>query len=248
MGRVDYKKADLTGRQVIITVIQSIFLVGVATVFLYREAWGVVLLSPLGVWWFIVRKRDILEKRRQLLAQQFKEMLLAVVTCLQAGYSVENAFVGAKEDMEKLYGKESDIVRELGLLEHAITNRIPVEQVLKDFGNRSGVREIRDFGQVFAIGKRSGADMGDMIGNTVQLIGDKLETFREIRTVMGAKIMEQRVMSLVPFGIMIYINLTSPGFFGGLYHNLFGMIFMTICLMLYLAALILAQKIVHIEV
>lgn len=244
---MDYRRCKMSLQQIVLALLQSIVLVGAAAYFLYRSIWGAIALVPLGIWWFRDRRNVFLQKRQQELRWEFKEMLLSVSASLQAGYSVENAFREAKPDMEKLYGNEADIVRELSLLEHALGNSIPIEQVLGDLGKRSGVREIRDFAQVFAIGKRSGADMGDMIGNTVHLISEKMETAREIKTVMSAKVMEQRVMCLVPFGIMIYVNLTSPGFFAGLYHNLYGVIFMTVCLFLYLGAVWMAQKVVQIN-
>lgn len=216
--------------------------------FLYRSWIGAAALLPIGVFWFCRKKQEQGEKRRQELKEQFREMLLSIAGSLQAGYSVENAFREARNDMLVLYGGSADIVHELSALSQALENHIPVEKILSDFAARSGVGEIEDFAQVFMIGKRSGADMGDMIGHTVRLISEKMETAREIRTVMSAKVMEQRVMSIVPFGIMGYIGITSPGFFDALYHNPAGILFMSSCLIWYLGCYAVAQHIVRIEV
>lgn len=243
----DYRKCCLSGKQRIVILLQSIGVVAAAAYFLYQSVLGALALAPLGICWYRERQRERTVKRQQELRFQFREMLLAVTASLQAGYSVENAFREARGEMAVLYGGEADIVKELSILSNAISNGIAVEQALSDFGRRSGVEEIQDFAQVFQNGKRSGADMGDMIGHTVKLIGEKMETAREIRTVMSAKVMEQRVMSLVPFGIMSYIGLTSPGFFNGLYHNVPGVLFMSGCLLLYLGAVKAARRIVRIE-
>ena len=44
---------------------------------------------------------------REELASQFRECILSVATLLQAGYSVENAFLECRQDMALMYGEES---------------------------------------------------------------------------------------------------------------------------------------------
>ena len=60
--------------------------------------------------------------------------------------------------------------------------------------------------------------------------------------------MEARIMNMVPFFIIFYINLTSSGFFSPLYHNAFGIVLMTVCMGLYVGAYILSERIVNIDV
>ena len=55
-------------------------------------------------------------------------------------------------------------------------------------------------------------------------------------------------MNLIPFLIMAYLQLTSAGFFDVLYGNPAGIVIMTGCLAVYLAAFLLSEKIVDIEV
>ena len=49
----------------------------------------------------------------------------------------------------------------------------------------------------------------------------------------------------MPFLFLLYINMTYPGYFDGLYHNLQGIAVMTGCLTMYLAAVILGDKIME---
>ena len=50
------------------------------------------------------------------------------------------------------------------------------------------------------------------------------------------------------FFILIYLSLSSPGFLAPLYHNIFGIIVMTALLLMYLAALMVIERIVAIEI
>ena len=86
-----------------------------------------------------------------------------------------------------------------------------------------------------------------MIRQTVDIISDKIEVSRKISTVISSKKMEQSVMNVVPFGIVLYIDASSPGFFDSLYHNPFGILIMTIVLVIYIFAYLLAEKITDIS-
>ena len=90
--------------------------------------------------------------------------------------------------------------------------------------------------------------MVQIIKATVRKIADKIEVKREIETVMAAKRLEQKVMQAVPVFILFYLDVTSPGFLSVLYGNAVGILFMTGCLALYLAAMRIAEKIVDISV
>ena len=110
------------------------------------------------------------------------------------------------------------------------------------------MEEIRDFGEVFAIAKHSGGNMTDILSRTITLIQSRIEVETEIQVMLSAKKMEQHIMDLVPFFIIVYIQLSSPGFFDVLYHNMAGVLFMSICLVLYLSAFVLSEKILAIKV
>lgn len=75
-----------------------------------------------------------------------------------------------------------------------------------------------------------------------------METEREIQTVISARQMEQKIMNIVPFGILLYISAASKGFFDVLYKNVAGIIIMSICMAAYIGAVWLSNRIVDIEV
>ena len=89
--------------------------------------------------------------------------------------------------------------------------------------------------------------MPSIIRSSVDVIRMKMEVKKKIETMISAKKMEQNIMNVVPFAILIYINATSPGFFDCLYHNPAGILIMTVLFAIYLVAYFLAQKIIQIE-
>ena len=117
-----------------------------------------------------------------------------------------------------------------------------------DFAGRSGLEDVRSFCEVFVFAKRSGGDFIQIIRMTASRISEKSELMEAIQTEISGKRMEQKIMNLMPLFILLYVDLTFGGYLDGLYHNTFGIMVMTVCLMLYLAAYLLSEKIMSIEV
>lgn len=227
---------------------KSMLLVLFFALFFYRSIWAVLPLSPLFWLTWKGTKKEKIKSRREELKIEFKDCLQAVCAAMKAGYSVENAFRESISDMQLLYGKEGLMVRELQSMMQGLQNNISLEQLLGSFGERSGVQDIYEFGEVFAIAKRSGGSMTDMLVKTAGMMAEKMEIDREIQVLLSAKKMEQKIMNVIPFAIVFYISLTSPGFFDILYHNPLGIFIMSICLLVYLAAFYLSTQIMEIEI
>lgn len=203
---------------------------------------------PFAPYWVKRKRREKSGKRRERLRYEFKECLTAVSGALNAGYSMENAWKDAEADMVRFLGEEADMTRELKRMNRQIGLNTPMEKLLSDFAFRSGLEDVQSFCQVFQFAKRGGGDLTEIIRNTSMRIGDKVELEREIETAMSAKRMEQKIMSVMPLFILLYIGMTSPDFLGALYHNLLGVIVMSACLAAYGGSVLLAKKIVQIEI
>lgn len=216
--------------------------------FFYRTIWSIPFLLPVYLLYYRERRKFMINRSRKETSMQFKEAILSVSASQKTGYSVENAFRQAYEDMLLLYGKDSTICRELYTILVGLSNNLILEKLLYDFGRRSGVEDIAGFAEVFAAAKRNGGNMTEVIDRCASVIEDKVETEKEIQLLISAKQLEQRIMNIVPFGILLYIGVTSKGFFDVLYHNLPGVLIMSLCLIVYIGAVLLSVRIVNIEV
>lgn len=167
---------------------------------------------------------------------------------LNAGYSVENAFAVSLKEMEEIHGSDSMIAKEIRLILRKVRMNLTFEDALGDFAARSGLDDVKNFADVFLAARKSGGELMRIIARTAEIIGEKIRIQEEILTATASKRMEQRIMSGIPVLIVIYIELTSPGFFGILYTTLVGRMLMTVCLAVYLASCWLADHFLEIEV
>lgn len=206
------------------------------------------LISPFIFLFLKKKKQQLIKRRKWQLNIEFKDGLLSLSSALSAGYSLENAFVQASKDLQLMYDKNSYIVSEFENIVNRIYMNQTIESILEDFGKRSGIEDIANFADVIKTAKRTGGDIIHVIRTTSKIINDKLEVKREIITLITAKKLEARIMNLVPFGIILYLKVFSGNFLKPLYHNLFGVIFMTIVLVCIYGINLLSNKIMDIEV
>ena len=101
---------------------------------------------------------------------------------------------------------------------------------------------------MFEYGKRSGGNWRRIIGDVVQHIQDKHDARREIEVMIASKKLEQQVLNVIPLGILLFLQISSWDYMSVLYHNMTGVICMSICLLLYGAGFLLSEKILQIKV
>ena len=191
-------------------------------------------------------KRRIEEWRWQM-DLEFREVMTGISSALNAGYSVENSFKEAKMDLLLLYGNNSVMVKELDIINSKLMLNQPLENVLMEFARRCEVEDINNFAEVFQTAKRTGGNLIDIARSSADKISNKIETSREIRTMVSGKRMEGRIMALMPLAIIIYFWIRSPGFLDCLYAPA-GRPIMTVLLIIYVAAYKWSERIGDITV
>ena len=245
LNRRDYHEYVWKKSEYVLALVQVGLLVTALSYFFYRSIWATIPLAAVGAVYFRMIKAQKKEKCKRELVAQFKECMLSVSASLRAGYAIENAFVESEADMRMLYGEQSLIYQELELIRRGLVINITLEELLMDLAERSDCEEISQFAQIFSIAKRSGGNLSEIISNSTELIGQRIDARQEVQTVLSGRRMEQKIMKCMPFGILLYIGMTYPGYFDGLYHNWQGTAIMTGCLVLYLAAVVLGDKIMQ---
>ena len=194
------------------------------------------------------KKQQMIRKRQDILCRQFKDSIQCAASSMAAGYSIENAFREAYAEMRMQYGKSAWMTEELRYISTCLSLNIPLEQLLHDFANRSGLEDVRSFCEVFVFAKRSGGDFIQIIHMTAARISEKNELMEAIQTEISGKRMEQKLMNLMPLFILLYVDVSFGGYLDGLYHNIPGVVVMTGCLSVYLGAYLLSEKIMSIRV
>ena len=227
---IEYETYTLSRREWVLYGAEGILLAAVLDYVFYRSFFAFILLMPLGFLYPIYKKKDLKKKRLRQLTLQFKEAIQVLSSFLSAGYSLENGLFMSVRELEALYGKDAMITEEFERLAAGVRMNRPVEQLLAEFGERSGIQDVDHFAQVFGMARRSGGELVEIIRQSAGVIRDKIQVQEEIHTMTASRVFEQKIMNGIPFGMILYIDFTSPGFFDIMYGTWMGRLIMTLCL------------------
>ncbi len=245
---IRYEEYQLSLRERVLAWGKGLCICGVLAFTFYRSITAFLLMIPVGLAYPVYERSRLKKQRLQVLADQFKESMVVLSGALSAGYSVENALSVSCEELGLLYGKDGMIVQEFTyIIQQMHTNRA-VEWLFQDFAERSGNEDIQNFAEVFVAAKRSGGNLSEIMRHTAEVIRDKMQVKEEIRTMTASRQFEQKIMNLIPFFIVLYVDCSSPGFFSQMYETMMGRILMSICLFVYVISFYLGRRILNIEV
>lgn len=90
--------------------------------------------------------------------------------------------------------------------------------------------------------------MRTILHECISSIEGQMDVKKEIQTMLASRRLEQKIMSLIPLGIIFYMQISTPDFLSVLYGNLPGICIMTFCLGLYLFAYHWGERLVDIEI
>ncbi|MBW5447084.1 pilus assembly protein TadB [Cohnella sp. CFH 77786] len=228
----DYDRLELSRSQRIFAIVAGCVACFAAAWLIFRHPVLSAAASPAGLLYPRMLRNRLLIRRRSKLRLQFKEMLQALSSLLSAGRSVENAFLSLESDLALLVADtRSDLIRELRALSNRLRNGEPLEPLLQDFARRSGLEEVRSFAEAFAVCKRAGGDLVEIVRRTSQLIAEKMEVELEVTVLVAQKRFESRIMMVMPFAFIGLLGFFAPEYMAPLRQGI-GWLLTAACLLL----------------
>lgn len=194
-----------------------------------------------------IRRDQIIANRKKKLRTQFIDLLDSLATSISSGKNVPNAFIAAREDLLVQYQPDAYIVQEVDNIISGIQNNIDVGSMLINFGERSGIQDIRTFGRVFETSYSKGANLKDVVRNSHLILSNKCEIEAEIETKVASNKNEQNIMIIMPV-ILVGMLKLSGGDFAKNFTTPTGILCTTIAIAAFVLAYFLGRKILKIEV
>lgn len=191
--------------------------------------------------------RGIKVKNQMNAAMEFQELLSHISAGLYAGSSLEHSFIRGVAAIKEQRMEHMILSATLEEGVAKLKLNVPVTQVLEGIAVQTGLEDAMHFARITAVAQKSGGNLIQIITQAVGHISDKQKTDREIAVMISGKKTEQGVMCVMPFAMMLYMKLTSPEYFDVLYHNPFGVMFMSACLCMILLAYLLGRHMVDIK-
>lgn len=194
-----------------------------------------------------IRTKQILSKQRKQLSVQFRDMLDGITTSLGAGNNILNSFNAVYNDLKIQYDEGAYIIKEIEIILSGIQSNFTIEDLLEDFGNRSGIDDISSFANVFKICYRKGGNIQEVIQSTHSILSQKMTIQEDIETTVSGSKMDQMIMVILPIALVGIIKVMSPDFAAN-FVTVTGLISTTIAVGLFIAAYYIGKSIMKIKV
>jgi len=187
-------------------------------------------------------------KRERRLRNEFKDLLYSLSASFASGRGMTEALNDAKENLGHIYD-ESLLMESLDpYLLRLNESRDREDLILKEYAEEIELDDIAEFFNIYLVCRGSGADQLRLISNASEILMDKLDILAQIDKIAAEKLLEARIIGLMPLGLIAGLNLSSPDYLAVLYTTLAGRIVMLLSLAMLVFGYYLINKMCRIEV
>lgn len=152
-------------------------------------------------------------RRLERFEQQFPEALDLMGRALRAGHSLPTAV--------RLCGDElaEPMAAEFRLLADETNYGVPLDEALRGLAERVPVPDIGYFVVAVLIQRESGGNLAELLDNIGAIVRQRLKLNGQIRTLSAEGRLSAWILTLLPFGTGLLINLVNPEFMAPLWKE-----------------------------
>lgn len=168
-----------------------------------------------------------------------------MMTLIRSGRSAEGMIEALSEDLDPLMFPF--MYQEIRYMKKGIENHQNVESLFMDLGNRSGSTDIQDFAGILSAGKRTRGNLQEIMQHSIRILEEKMEVQEEMEVLLSGKKLEQTILNLTPFLLLLVLYVMNPGYLEPLYSTVSGQLMMLVCIVLMFISFYWSSRIMRIE-
>lgn len=223
--------------------------ISVLLAYLFYDAfWGIVVVAVVYPLYRGRRTAEFKERQKKEMETQFCDGISCAAAALEAGYSMENAWKEAEQEIATIHGRDAVLAKTFHRMNRRIAMNEPIEMQIQEFARRTNLESVQNFADIFGFAKRSGGNLTAIIKKTTHSIRLNAQVKEEIDTMLSSRKLEQKIMNMMPLGILLYIRIGVNGFLDPLYHTVSGVLIMSICLSAYLGVWEWSRRVADIRI
>lgn len=193
-----------------------------------------------------MRKNQLKTNRKKKIRKQFVDMLESLSVSIAAGQNVPSAMQTVKDDLLIQYTEKDYIVQEISVFLREMENGIPIEDLFSDFGKRTGIEDISNFGKVFEVAYRRGGNLKEIVKSCYDILSEKIEIEMEIQTKVSSSANQMNIMILMPIFLIAMLKSSGEGFAEN-FTSVSGIISTTVSIFVFIIAYFVGRKILDIK-
>ena len=204
--------------------------------------WIWMLLIPAFILGIEVCLKQLVNRRVASIERQVEPWINTVANALRASPSLGDAIASSATLLQP------PISQELELLVKEYELGTPLDEALENLSERVGSPTLSATVQALKIARRSGGNLTELL----QSSAESLREFARLEGVVRTKTAEGKaqvfVIGIIPLPMVLGIRCLDPRFFEPLFGSLLGQLLISAALVLWLAAILLARKILDVDI
>jgi tight adherence protein B len=157
--------------------------------------------------------RFLRARRQKMFAAQFPDALDIIVRSLRAGHPVPIAITMVGREMTDPIGSE------FGIVSDEITYGADLETAMRNLYARIGSDDLPLFVTAVAIQGATGGNLGEILENLSGVIRQRFKMRRKIRALAAEGRASAMILSALPIGLFVVIQVIAPDFYGSMWHE-----------------------------
>jgi tight adherence protein B len=157
--------------------------------------------------------RILRSRRQRAFGAQFPDGLDIIVRSLRAGHPVPVAITMVGREMPDPIGSE------FGIIADEITYGADLETALRNLYFRIGQEDLPLFVTAVAIQGATGGNLSEILENLSGVIRQRFKMRRKIRALAAEGRASAIILSSLPIGIFLMIQVVAPDFYAGVWHE-----------------------------
>ena len=202
---------------------------------------GAVLGLGLAVlpWWRVSSRR---RARIERIERQFPEALDLMGRAMRAGHAFPSAIKMVADEMAEPLG------RDFRILFDEMNYGVPTSDALKHLADRVPVPDVSYFVVAVMIQRESGGNLAELLDKISTIVRARLNLLGEVRTLSAEGKLSAIILTALPFGVALMVNLVNPEFMAVLFTDPMGLKMIGVALFMMLVGILWMRKIIRIRV
>lgn len=190
-------------------------------------------------WWRVASRRNA---RVERIERQFPEALDLMGRSMRAGHAFPSAVKMVADEMPEPLG------RDFRILFDEMNYGVPASEALAHLAERVPVPDVSYFVVAVMIQRESGGNLAELLDNIANIVRERLKLLGEVRTLSAEGKLSAYILTALPFGVVLMVNLVNADFMKVLWTDPMGHRMVGVALFMMLLGILWMRKIIRIRV
>ena len=190
-------------------------------------------------WWRVSSARN---KRVQRFEQLFPEALDMMARAMRAGHAFPTAIKMCGDEIAEPMG------RDFRLLSDEMNYGVPAAEALQNLALRVPLPDVSYFVVAVMIQRESGGNLAELLDSISGILRQRLKLMGEVRTLSAEGKLSAYILTSLPFGVALMVNIVNPEFMSVLWTDPAGLRVVGAALFMMVLGILWMRSIIRIRV